>query len=100
MTSRMLLFHILLASGPPVVTGCALSGLRSQPLTPNRCGTPLRGLFPIGRSPHALFSVGLRSYDTTSNSFTRASMRASFSVAVAIGRLLMYTFFTPLFKRA
>src|SRR5207247_4463605 len=35
-----------------------------------------------------------------SNSFTRFSMRASLSVAVAIGRLLIYTFFTPLFKRA
>jgi len=68
----------LLASGPPAITSRALSGLRSQPLTPNCFGTPrllmlraslevsryrahapralaLRGgLFTIGRFPHAV----------------------------------------------
>src|SRR5204863_8032784 len=37
--------------GPPFIDGCALSGLRSQPLTPDHFGTPLRGLFTAGRSP-------------------------------------------------
>jgi len=39
-------------SGPPFIDGCALSGLRSQPLTPDRFGTPLRGPLTTGRSPH------------------------------------------------
>src|SRR5207249_10128258 len=33
------LCSFLLASGPPSIDGCALSGLRSQPLTPDRFGT-------------------------------------------------------------
>src|SRR5207249_5355058 len=31
----------LLASGPPSLDGCALSGLHSQPLMPDQFGTPL-----------------------------------------------------------
>src|SRR3989442_8919550 len=40
---------IYLASGPPLIDGCALSGLHSQPLMPDRCVRPVpprRGLRP------------------------------------------------------
>src|SRR5947199_2734575 len=59
-----LTLHKFLMSGPPFIDGCALSGLRSQPLTPDPFGTPLLfrlrpiglalrgGLRTTGRSPH------------------------------------------------
>src|SRR5439155_8414517 len=63
----------LLASGPPFIDGCALSGLRSQPLTPDRFGTPLLfmlrpiglalrgGLITTGRSPTLISYVSIQS---------------------------------------
>src|SRR5438093_1908172 len=33
-------FSFLLASGPAFINGCTVSGLRSQPLTPDHFGTP------------------------------------------------------------